>query len=197
MTDDPRDQAGAPDEQPAGEQTYGRAELLGTTARTALVRCPCGRRQDFDRGDWQWYGVARCSHCGRGILDHSLLVVSARRARELIRARTPTEGELRALRRVELALRDFLVRYDEQPRWVWSPPTTRLAEEVGPLLKGLDDSRRGRGAQPVVASRRAALRGADAGQGDWVEGDAGAAEGAGDDYYDYYDEEGYDPGEGG
>lgn len=178
MIDDPHDRAGAPDGQPAGEQTYGRAELLGTTPRTALVRCPCGRRQDFDREDWQWYGVARCSHCGRGVLDDSLVVVSARRARQMIRERTPTEAELRALRRMELAQRDFMLSYEAQPRWVWSLQTHRLADEVGPALGQLDASRRGRGAPPVIALTPPP-HGESAGeQATWVEGRRGG--GAGD-----------------
>jgi hypothetical protein len=58
--DDPHDRtrAVAAEEQPAGEQTPARAELLGSTALTARVRCPCGKRQDVDREDWQWNGVA-------------------------------------------------------------------------------------------------------------------------------------------
>jgi hypothetical protein len=70
----------------------------------------------------------------------------------MIEQRKPTEGELRALRRMELALRDFMPRYDAQPRWVWSPPTSRMAEEVRRLLAELDESRRDRGAPPVVSS---------------------------------------------
>jgi hypothetical protein len=149
--DDPHDKTAAPDEQPAGEQTPDRAELLGSTALTARVRCPCGKRQDVSREDWQWNGVATCSRCGRGILDHSLHVVGRGLALAMIEQRKPTEGELRAMRRMELSLRDFMPRYDAQPRWVWSPPTSRMAEEVRRLLAELDESRRGRGAPPVVS----------------------------------------------
>lgn len=148
MTDTPDSQSGAP----AGDKTPERAELLGTAALTARVRCPCGKRQDVGREDWEWFGVTVCPRCGRGILDHSLRVVDAEEARSMIEARRPTEGELRSLRRMELALRDFLPRYDHHPRWYWSPPTARLAEEVRRVLSDLDESRRGRGAPPVVVT---------------------------------------------
>jgi len=169
--DDPHDRTQpAADEQPAGGQSPERAELLGTTALTARVRCPCGRRQDVDRGDWQWFGVALCPACGRGLLDHSMNVVSRAEALSMIEERKPTEGELRALRHMEMALRDFTLRYGEHPRWYWSPPTNRMAEEVGRLLAELDESRRGRGAPPVIAGGRAFL---DEGEGDDVAGDEG------------------------
>jgi len=156
-TDDPRDQIVTTDEQPAGEPTPERAELLGTTALTARVRCPCGKRQDVSREDWQWDGVTICSRCGRGILDHSLHVVGRREALSMIEERRPTEGELRALRRMEMALRDFVLRHGGYPRHYWSPPTNAMADEVGRLLTELDESRRDRGAPPVVATGRAFL----------------------------------------
>jgi hypothetical protein len=157
-TDDPHNQTpAAAEEQPAGEPTPERAELLGTTALTARVRCPCGKRQDVDREDWQWNGVTICSRCGRGILDHSLSMVSRREALSMIDERKPTEGELRALRRMELALRDFVLRHGGHPRWYWSPQTNAMADEVGRLLTELDESRRDRGAPPVVATGRAFL----------------------------------------
>ncbi|HWS87984.1 MAG TPA: hypothetical protein VN282_13525, partial [Pyrinomonadaceae bacterium] len=151
----------------------------GTTALTARVRCPCGRRQDVDRGDWQWFGVALCPACGRGLLDHSMNVVGRPEALSMIEERRPTEGELRALRHMEMALRDFVLRYEGHPRWYWSPPTNRMAGEVGRLLAELDESRRGRGAPPVVATGRAFLDEEDesaeagdvAGDEEWGEGD--------------------------
>jgi hypothetical protein len=155
--DDPHDQTAAPDERPDGEQTPARAELLGTTALTARVRCPCGKRQDVSREDWQWDGVAVCSRCGRGILDHTLHVVSRAQALAMIEERRPTESELRALRRMELALRDFVLLHQGHPRWYWSPPTNAMAEEVGRLLTDLDESRKDRGAPPVVAVGRSFL----------------------------------------
>jgi len=178
--DDPHDRTQpAADEQPAGGQSPERAELLGTTALTARVRCPCGRRQDVDRGDWQWFGVALCPACGRGLLDHSMNVVGRPEALSMIEERRPTEGELRALRHMEMALRDFVLRYEGHPRWYWSPPTNRMAGEVGRLLAELDESRRGRGAPPVVATGRAFLDEEDesaeagdvAGDEEWGEGD--------------------------
>lgn len=156
-TDDPHDKTAAAELTPSGEQTPARAQLLGSTALTARVRCPCGKRQDVDREDWQWNGVAVCSRCGRGILDHSLHVISRGLALAMIEQRRPTEGELRALRRMELALRDFMPRYDSHPRWYWSPPTNRMAKEVRQLIADLDESRRDRGAPPVVATGRAFL----------------------------------------
>lgn len=193
ITDDPHNQPDAPDEQRAGEPATERAELLGTTALTARVRCHCGKRLDVDREDWQWDGVAICTRCGRGILDHSLHVVSRAQALAMIEERRPTESELRALRRMELALRDFVLLHGAHPRWYWSPPTNRMAEEVGLLLTDLDESRRDRGAPPVVATGRAFLD--EDGEGESAEagdGDAGEEEydDDDDDDDDLVDEEG-------
>ena len=149
-TEDPRQQT-ATEEQPAGEQAPERAELLGSTALTARVRCPCGKRQDVNREDWQWNGVAICPRCGRGLLDHSLHVISRREALAMIEQRKPTESELRALRHMEMSLRHFILKHSEYPRHFWSAPTNRMADEVGRLLAELDESRRDRGAPPVVA----------------------------------------------
>lgn len=184
ITDDPHNQTAAAEEQPAGDQTTERVELLGTTALTARVRCPCGKRQDVDREDWQWDGVAVCSRCGRGILHDSLSVVSRAQALAMIEGRKPTGGELRALRHVEMALRDFTLRHGEHPRWYWSPPTNRMAEEVGRLLSELDESRRDRGVPPVVGSGGAFLDEGDEGESAEGEGDA-----AGDEEWDDDDEE--------
>lgn len=152
ITDDPHSQTTtAADEQPAGGDAPARAELLGTTPLTARVRCPCGKRQDVDREEWQWFGVEICPRCGRGLLDHSLRVVGRREALAMIEERKPTEGELRALWRMEMALRDFVLRYEQHPHWYWSPPTNAMAGEVGRLLSELDESRKDRGAPPVVA----------------------------------------------
>jgi hypothetical protein len=171
--DDPRDQTAAVDGQPAGDPAPERAELLGTTALTARVRCPCGKRQDVSREDWQWDGVTLCGRCGRGILDHSLCVVSRAQALSMIEARKPTAGELRALRHMEMSLRHFVLRHGEHPRWYWSPPTNAMADEAGRLLAELDESRRDRGAPPVVATGRAFLDGQE--EGESAETDVAAA----------------------
>jgi len=197
ITEDPHDQTAAAEEQPAGEPTPERAELLGTTALTARVRCPCGKRQDVSREDWQWDGVTVCSRCGRGILDHSLRVVGRAEALSMIEERKPTEGELRALRHMEMALRDFVLRYEGHPRWYWSPPTNAMAGEVGRLLAELDESRRGRGTPPVVATGRAFLEEEESaeGEGDDVAGDEEWDEGEEGDE-DLLDEDEGDPDEG-
>jgi hypothetical protein len=162
ITEDPQNQqAAAAEEQPAGEPMPERAELLGTTALTARVRCPCGKRQDVSREDWQWNGVTVCSRCARGILDHTLHVVSRREALAMVEERRPTEKELRALRHMEMSLRHFILKYSEYPRHYWSPPTNRMADEVGRLIAELDESRRDRGAPPVVAGESAFLDGGD------------------------------------
>lgn len=192
-TDDPRRQTGAPEGQPAGEPSPERAELLGTTALTARVRCPCGRRLDVDREDWQWVGVTICSRCGRGILDHTLRVVSRAQALSMLEGRKPTEGELRALRHMEMSLRHFMLRHGEHPRWYWSPPTNSLADEAGRLLAELDESRRDRGAPPVEASGRAFLDGEDDDESDEggvkVAGEEEWDEDEGDDDDETFDEE--------
>ena len=159
--DDPHNKIATTDEQPTSEASTERAELLGTTALAARLRCPCGKRQDVSREDWQWNGVAVCSRCGRGILDDSLRVVSRREALAMVEERRPTGKELRALRHMEMSLRHFMLKYGEHPRWYWSPPTSRMADEAGRLLAELDDSRRDRGAPPVVAGESAFLDGGD------------------------------------
>ncbi len=157
-TEDPHNQtATAADEQSAGGASTDRAELLGTTALTMRVRCPCGKRLDVDREDWQWNGVVVCPRCGRGILDHSLHVVSRGEALAMIEERKPTEKELRALRHMEMSLRHFTLKHSEYPRHYWSAPTNRMADEVGRLLTDLDESRAGRGAPPVLAGAGAFL----------------------------------------
>jgi hypothetical protein len=180
--DDPHDQtAAAAEEQPAGGTSTNRAELLGTTALTARLRCPCGKRRDVEREDWQWFGVTVCPRCGRGILHDSLRVVSRTLALSMIEERRPTEGELRALRRMELALRDFMLRYAGSLRWHWAPSTNSMADEVGRLLRELDRSRRERGAPPVVAGGRASLDEGEDGEAAEAEGDAAGEQGwAGD-----------------
>lgn len=189
ITDDPHDKTrtAADEEMPAGTDAPARAELLGTTALTMRVRCSCGKRQDVDREDWQWDGVTICARCGRGILDHSLHTVGRAQALAMIEERRPTEPELRALRRMELALRDFVLLHRGHPRWYWSPPTNRMAEEVGRLLTDLDESRRDRGAPPVVATGRAFLD--EDGGGESAEAGAGDADDVGEEEYDDDDDD--------
>ena len=188
ITDDPHDRTQpAADEQPAGEPAPERAELLGTAALTARVRCPCGKRQDVNREDWQWNGVTVCSRCGRGILDHSLRVVSRTQALSTIEGRKPTGGELRALRHVEMSLRHFMLRHGEHPRWYWSPPTNALADEAGRLLAELDESRRDRGAPPVVATGCSFLD-----EDEDAESAEGDVDAAGEEEWDDDDEDGLD-----
>lgn len=192
MTDTPDNKAGAPEGQPAGEASPQRAELLGATALTARVRCACGRRQDLERDDWQWFGVTLCPRCGQGILHDSLRAVSRREALTMIEGRKPTEGELRTLRRLELALRQFILRYDGGLRWHWAPTTNATAEEVGGLLAELDRSRRERGAPPVGASGRASpdAGGPGEGVGGVAGGEGWGGEGDGDEDFegDEYEE---------
>ena len=112
----------------------------------------------------------------------------------MVEARRPTDGELRTLRHVELSLRDFMSRYDSHPRWYWSPTTNRMAGDVGPLLAELDESRRGRGAPPVVAIARAAAGGYEQGERWDVESDdAGEGRrGEGEEEDELVDDEGYE-----
>lgn len=121
-----------------------RAEYLGSNPLSVLVRCPCGRRNYFTRADWRRRGVAVCQGCGTGILHGSLQTVSPREAERMAQAHTPTETELQALYHVEQMVRDFLKEYGEQPRWLWAPATTRMAEQLRPLLAALDEAREGR-----------------------------------------------------
>jgi hypothetical protein len=90
----------------------------------------------------------------------------------MLDARRPTERELRALRRMELSLRDFLLRHGEHPRWYWASPTNRMADEVTRLIADLDDSRHSRGAPPVAPAAPATDE-ASAGEGTSDEGGRG------------------------
>ncbi|HVG30828.1 MAG TPA: hypothetical protein VM864_14055 [Pyrinomonadaceae bacterium] len=123
-----------------------RARYLGGAGRTALVRCPCSRRNYFDRRRWEWFGVAVCSGCWKGILFRDLSLVGYREAEELAKESTVYAGELKALRGVEGVMRRFLVRYDEQPYWLWAPQTRRMVAELRRALRPVEAARSRRAA---------------------------------------------------
>ena len=47
-----------------------RADLLGSSPLTMLVRCPCGRRNYIDRRRWAYFGRAVCDNF-RCLIDYN------------------------------------------------------------------------------------------------------------------------------
>lgn len=49
---------------------HNRADLLGSSPLTILVRCPCGRRNYIDRRRWAYFGRAVCDNF-RCLIDYN------------------------------------------------------------------------------------------------------------------------------
>jgi hypothetical protein len=128
----------------------GLASYLGSTALTLLVRCPCGRRNYFDRRAWMWLEVAFCVRCWQAIRYHDLRVISRWEGERMLREQTMFEGELKALRTIEEVMRRFLVEFHAQPLWMWPPQTVRMAQAVDANLRLAELARTRQGAQPAV-----------------------------------------------
>lgn len=128
----------------------GLACYLGSTALTLLVRCPCGRRNYFDRQGWQWLEVAFCVRCWQAIRYHDLRVISRWEGERMLREHTMYEGELKALRTIEGVMRRFLVEFKAQPLWLWPPQTVRMAQAVQANLRLAELARTRQGEAPTV-----------------------------------------------
>ncbi len=128
----------------------GLASYLGSTARTLLVRCPCGRRNYFDRKGWAWLEVAFCVRCWQAIRYHDLRVISRWEGERMLREQTIYEGELKALRTIEGVMRRFLSEFQEQPLWMWPPQTVRMAQAVKANLRLAEQARSRQGLEPDV-----------------------------------------------
>lgn len=128
----------------------GLASYLGSTALTLLIRCPCGRRNYFDRRAWQWLEVAFCVRCWQAIRYHDLKVISRWEGERMLREQNMYEGELKALRTVEGVMRRFLLEFQEQPLWMWPPQTVRMAQAVKANLRLAELARTRQGAEPAV-----------------------------------------------
>jgi hypothetical protein len=128
----------------------GRADQLGSTPRTIIVRCPCGRRNYFDRQAWQWFEVAFCVRCRQAILYVDLRVISRWEGERMLREQTIYEGELKALRTGEVALRHFLEQFAEKPRWEWPLSVVRHAQAAQVSLQLAERARARQGAEPEV-----------------------------------------------
>lgn len=128
----------------------GRADRLGSTALTIIVRCPCGRRNYFDRKAWAWLEVAFCVSCWQGILYHDLSLVSHWEGERMLREQTIYEGELKALRNTEVVMRRFLEQFAEKPRWTWPPSVVRMAQALEVSLELAERARTRQGEEPEV-----------------------------------------------
>ncbi|HZH33001.1 MAG TPA: hypothetical protein VEY11_19695 [Pyrinomonadaceae bacterium] len=131
-------------------KTMGLASYLGSTALTLLIRCPCGRRNYFDRRAWQWFEVAFCVRCWQAIRYHDLRVISRWEGERMLREQTVYEGELKALRTVEGVMHRFLSEFQEQPLWMWPPQIVRMAQAVKANLRLAELARARQGAEPAV-----------------------------------------------
>ncbi len=127
-----------------------RANQLGSTPVTTLVRCLCGRRNYFDRRAWTWLGVAFCLRCWQAILHHDLKVVSRWEGERMLKEQMLYEGELKALRTVEAVMRRFLVEFHANPLWMWPSQIVRMAQAVQVNLHLAELARARQGAQPTV-----------------------------------------------
>jgi hypothetical protein len=128
----------------------GLASYLGSTALTLLIRCPCGRRNYFDRRAWQWLEVAFCVRCWQAIRYHDLSVISRWEGERMIREQTVYEGELKALRTIEGEMRRFLMLFRQQPLWMWPPQVVSMVQAVAANLQLAEQARRQQGTEPTV-----------------------------------------------
>ncbi|HEY0100849.1 MAG TPA: hypothetical protein VGB76_18020 [Pyrinomonadaceae bacterium] len=119
----------------------GRAAQLGSTSRTVLVRCTCGRRNYFDRQAWQWLEVAFCVRCWQAILCFDLRVVSRWEGERMLREHVVYAGELKALRTIEGEMRRFLMLFRAEPLWTWPPQVVRMAQAVAANLQLVEAAR--------------------------------------------------------
>ena len=128
----------------------GLASYLGSTARTVLIRCPCGRRNYFDRKGWAWLEVAFCVRCWQAIRYHDLRVITRWEGERMLREHTIYEGELKALRTIEGVMRRFLSEFHAQPLWMWPPQTVRMAQAVQANLRLAERARTRQGSEPAI-----------------------------------------------
>jgi len=128
----------------------GLAYYLGSTALTLLIRCPCGRRNYFDRRAWQWLEVAFCVRCWQAIRYHDLKVVSRWEGERMLTEQTVFEGELKALRTIEGVMRRFLSEFHQQPLWMWPPQTVRMVQAVQANLRLAELARSRQGSEPSL-----------------------------------------------
>lgn len=128
----------------------GRAHYLGSTALTLLIRCPCGRRNYFDRKGWQWLEVAFCVRCWQGILYHNLTLISRWEGERMLREHLVYAGELKALRTIEGEMRRFLMLFRAEPLWTWPPQVVRMAQAVAGNLQLVEAARTRQGGASAV-----------------------------------------------
>jgi hypothetical protein len=128
----------------------GLAELLGGTPRTVLIRCPCGRRNYFDRAAWQWLEVAFCVRCWQAIIYHDLRVISRWEGERMLKEHTVYEGELKALRTLEGLMRLILEGFDVETLWKLPVPMQRRAHAARGVLQLAERARARQGTEPTV-----------------------------------------------
>jgi hypothetical protein len=127
-----------------------RADQLGSTPRTVLVRCPCGRRNYFDRKGWAWLEVAFCVRCWQAIRYHDLRVLSRWEGERMLREDSVFEGELKALRTIEGEMRRFMLQFRAEPLWTWPPQVVRMAQAVQLNLQLVEQARTRQGVAAAV-----------------------------------------------
>lgn len=128
----------------------GLASYLGSTALTLLVRCPCGRRNYFDRRGWAWLEVAFCVRCWQAILYHDLRVVSRWEGERMLREDFVSDAEVKVWRSLEGRMRRFVLEFHKDPLWTWAPKVVRMALGVEADLHLADRLRARPGQEPAA-----------------------------------------------
>lgn len=68
----------------------------------------------------------------------------------MLREQLVYEGELKALRAGEVAMRHFLEQFAEKPRWEWPLPVVRLVQAQQVSLQLAERARTRQGTEPTV-----------------------------------------------
>jgi hypothetical protein len=127
-----------------------RASFLGSNPLSILVRCTCGYRSFFDRGEWQSRAFARCDNCGACIRYNSLEVIPFAEGGNCMEEKVASREEVEELRRLEELMREFKLLYDKfcsEARLrgkgfnPFAPQTIEMMEGAAPVLQRLDELR--------------------------------------------------------
>jgi hypothetical protein len=122
-----------------------KAQLLGSTPLTMLIKCVCKRRQYLERRQWSSDSVTLCARCRRGILYTGLTIITTQEAAQIMAENEMFEGELKALREMDTLMRGFIEQYDKHPEWLWAPQTNRVAKRLKEIFIEVDEARHRQG----------------------------------------------------
>jgi hypothetical protein len=122
-----------------------KAQLLGSTPLTLLIKCICLKRQYLDREQWAIDSVTLCARCHRGILYTGLTIITTQEAARIMAENEIYEGELKALRAMDTLMRGFIQQYDVHPEWLWAPQTNRVARRLKEIFVEVDEARHRQG----------------------------------------------------